>query len=98
MYTAQIRIQRDGVQVYQEAKSFARKPAAKAWARKRETELDEPGAIERASRKGATLKEMTDRYLVEVEKARPTYVPQVGDWRASSLGARRRPPPRLRAK
>ena len=31
MYTAQIRIKRDGVQVYQEAKSFARKPAAKAW-------------------------------------------------------------------
>lgn len=32
MYTAQIRIKRDGVQVYQEAKSFARKPAAKVWA------------------------------------------------------------------
>ena len=71
MYTAQIRIKRDGVQVYQEAKSFARKPAAKAWARKRESELDEPGAIERASRKGATVKDMTQRYLFEVEKAKP---------------------------
>jgi integrase len=70
-YTAQIRIKRDGVQVYQESQTFARKQAAQAWARKRESELDEPGAIERASRKGATLKEMTERYLVEVEKARP---------------------------
>ena len=70
-YTAQIRIKRDGVQVYQESQTFARKQAAQAWARKRESELDEPGAIERASRKGATLKEMTARYLVEVEKARP---------------------------
>ncbi len=70
-YTAQIRIKRDGVQVYQESQTFARKQAAQAWARKRGAELDEPGAIERANRKGATLKEMTDRYLVEVEKAKP---------------------------
>ena len=55
-YTAQIRIKRDGVQVYQESQTFARKQAAQAWARKRESELDEPVAIERASRKGATLK------------------------------------------
>lgn len=38
---------------------------------KPESQLDEPGAIERASRQGATLKEMNARYLVEVEKARP---------------------------
>jgi len=30
-----------------------------------------PGAIERASRKGHTLKETIERYLVEAEKARP---------------------------
>ena len=76
-YTAQIRIKRDGVQVYQESQTFARKQAAQAWTRKRETELDEPGAIERASRKGATLKEMTNRYLIEVEKARPWARPSV---------------------
>ena len=57
-YTAQVRIKRDGVQVYQESQTFARKEAAQAWARKRETALDESGAIERASRKGATVKEM----------------------------------------
>jgi hypothetical protein len=51
-YTAQIRIKRAGVQVYQESQTFARKQAAQAWARKRESELDEPGAIERSQRKG----------------------------------------------
>lgn len=70
-YTAQVRINRDKVTVYQESRTFARKQAAQAWARKRESELDEPGAIERASRKGATAKEMIEQYLREVEKARP---------------------------
>ena len=70
-YTAQIRIKRDGVQVYQESKTFARKQAAQAWTRKRESELDQPGAIERASRKGVTVKDMIDQYLLEVGKARP---------------------------
>jgi len=48
-YTAQIRIKRDGVQVYQESQTFARKQATQVWARKRETPLDEPGAIEQAA-------------------------------------------------
>ena len=33
-YTAQIRIKRDGVQVYQESQTFARKQAAQVWVRK----------------------------------------------------------------
>ena len=69
-YTAQIRIKRDGVQVYQESQAFARKQAAQAWVRKREAELDQPGAIERANREGATVKEMIERYVLEMEKAR----------------------------
>jgi len=36
-----------------------------------ESELDQPGAIERASRKGVTVKDMIDQYLLEVGKARP---------------------------
>ena len=52
-YMTQIRIKRDGVQVYQESPTFARKQAAQAWARQRESELGEPGAIERASRRGS---------------------------------------------
>ncbi|MNN72389.1 hypothetical protein D3C81_1884210 [compost metagenome] len=42
-----------------------------AWAKRRETELAESGAIERATRLGHTVKQMIDRYLVEAEKARP---------------------------
>ncbi|PAA11349.1 site-specific integrase [Pseudomonas fragi] len=70
-YTAQIRLFRDGAQVYQESQTFARKQAAQAWVRKREVELDQPGAIERANRVGATVKEMIGRYLLEMAKARP---------------------------
>lgn len=51
-YTAQIRINRDKVTVYQESQTFARKQAAVAWAKRRETELADPDAIERASRVG----------------------------------------------
>ena len=69
-YTAQIRIKRDGVQVYQESQAFARKQAAQAWVRKREAELDQPGTIERVNRVGATVKEMIERYVLEMEKAR----------------------------
>jgi integrase len=70
-YTVQIRLKNKGSLVYQECQTFARKQAAQAWARKRETELAESGAIERANRKAATVKEMIDRYLSEMEKVRP---------------------------
>lgn len=70
-YTAQIRINRDGAQVYQETQTFARKQAAQAWIRRREAELYEPDAIEKANRVGVPLAEIIDRYLKEVEKARP---------------------------
>ncbi|QXI30481.1 site-specific integrase [Pseudomonas vanderleydeniana] len=70
-YTVQIRLKKKGVIVYTEAQTFARKQAAQAWAKRRETELAEPGAIERASRTGHTVKQMINSYLVEAEKARP---------------------------
>jgi hypothetical protein len=70
-YTAQIRIKRDGVQVYQESQTFARKQAAQAWVRRREADLDQPGAIERANRKGVTVEDMIKQYLAEMEKVRP---------------------------
>lgn len=70
-YDAQIRIMRSGVKVYQESQTFDRKATAQAWIRKREAELYEPGAIEKANRKGVTVKQMIDRYLVEYEKLRP---------------------------
>ncbi|WP_179353332.1 site-specific integrase [Pseudomonas fluorescens] len=70
-YTAQIRLFRDGAQVYQESQTFARKQAAQAWVRRREAELDQPGAIERAKRKGVTVQDMIKQYLDEMEKVRP---------------------------
>jgi integrase len=70
-YTAQIRINRDGKTVYQESQTFDRKQAAQAWIKRRETELAQPGAIERANRKGVTIKKMIEQYLDEYEKIRP---------------------------
>ncbi len=71
MYTVQIRIKKDGVQVYQESQSFERKKAAEVWAKRRETELNEPGAIRRLSKSSVTLADIIDQYLSEVSKARP---------------------------
>lgn len=70
-YTVQIRIKKDGVQVYTESKTFARLKAGEAWGKRRETELSEPGAIERASHGGVLLKDIISRYLVEVGQAAP---------------------------
>ncbi|QIH09294.1 MULTISPECIES: tyrosine-type recombinase/integrase [unclassified Pseudomonas] len=70
-YTAQIRIMQKGVTVYQESQTFDRKATAQAWLKKREVELKEPGALERANRAGVSIKEMIERYLVQYEKLRP---------------------------
>lgn len=61
-FTAQIRIMKEGKAVYQESQTFDRKATAQAWIRKREAELYEPGAIEKANRKGVTVKQMIDQY------------------------------------
>lgn len=70
-YTAQIRIKKDGVQVYQESQTFARRKAAEAWAKRRESELAEPGAIEREARTSVTLRQIIERYLDEHDATRP---------------------------
>ncbi|HEN8798286.1 TPA: site-specific integrase [Pseudomonas putida] len=70
-YDAQIRIMRKGVKVYQESQTFDRKTTAQAWIRKREAELHEPGAIEKANRSGVTVKHMIEKYLDQYEKLRP---------------------------
>ena len=70
-YTAQIRINRDGKTVYQESQTFDRKQVAQAWIKRRETELAEPDGIDRANRKGVTIKKMIEQYLSEYEKIRP---------------------------
>ncbi|WP_236207870.1 tyrosine-type recombinase/integrase [Pseudomonas tohonis] len=70
-YLARIRIMNDGVRVYQESLTFDRLQSAKAWAGRREAELSEPGAIERANRKGVLLKDIIGQYLEEYERIRP---------------------------
>src|SRR5690554_891321 len=62
-HTAQIRIMRKGVTVYQESQTFDRKPTARAWLKKREAELAAPGELERASMKGTALRDIIARYI-----------------------------------
>lgn len=70
-HTAQIRIMRGGVTVYQESQTFDRKQAATAWLKRREGELAQPGALDRAMREGATVAEMIDQYIDQVGTMRP---------------------------
>jgi integrase len=70
-FTAQIRIMKKGTPAYQESQTFDRKSTAQAWIKKREAELNVPGAIEKESREGVTVKAMIDRYLDQYEKLRP---------------------------
>jgi hypothetical protein len=46
-YLAQILLKRKGQIVHREAQTFDRKQAAKAWLSRRETELSEPGVLEK---------------------------------------------------
>src|SRR5215469_614978 len=66
-HTAQILLKRKGKIVHREAKTFDRKQAAKAWLSRRETELREPGALER--RPDPSLGAVIDRYIAESKKA-----------------------------
>ena len=68
-YTARIRIKKNGAQVYTQSQTFARKKAAEAWAKRRETELSEPGALVRAKTPKAQLKDVIAQYFAEVGKA-----------------------------
>lgn len=65
-YTAQIVIKREGETVHREAKTFDRRPAAKAWLARRETELRAPGGLER--RPDPPLGDVIDRYIAESKR------------------------------
>jgi integrase len=67
-YTAQIILKRKGKPTHREAQTFDRRGAASAWLRIRERELKEPGGIERAKVRGATLADAIDRYSLESRK------------------------------
>ncbi len=69
-HTAQVLKKQGGKIVWREARTFDRKQAATAWIKKRETELAEPGGIERAKApKGKTLANAIDKYIEESLKA-----------------------------
>lgn len=68
-FTAQVLKKQGGRIVHREAKTFDRKQAATAWIKKRETELAEPGGVERArAPKGKTLSDAIDRYTESSRK------------------------------
>lgn len=68
-HTAQIVIKRGGKIVHRQAQTFDRKAAAEAWIKRRETELSEPGALERAKNPGGTLADAIDKYVETSLKA-----------------------------
>jgi hypothetical protein len=66
--TAQILRKKGGKIVHRETQAFDRKQAAAAWLKRRETELSEPGAIDRAKVPDDTLANAIDRYIAETNK------------------------------
>jgi integrase len=67
-YTAQILRKKKGAIILREAQTFDRRQAAVAWLKRRETELSEPGAIDRANVPEKSLANAIDRYIAESRK------------------------------
>lgn len=65
-YKAQIRIMRAGKTIHNESRTFSKQAMAKAWMLKRETELEQPGAIDASRHSGVSLGTLLQRYLDEV--------------------------------
>jgi integrase len=68
------------MQVYQEGQTFACKQAAPVWVKRRETELDEPGAIERANRSGTTVASM-----IEIMQSMPRLGDEIFPYNSESV-------------
>ncbi|MHB8947568.1 MAG: tyrosine-type recombinase/integrase [Rhodoferax sp.] len=66
-YTAMIRIKRAGVIIHKETETFDRDQTAKAWIKKRETELAQPGALDKPT--DPLLADVIDKY--NQDKQRP---------------------------
>lgn len=66
-YTAQILRKKNGKIIFREAKTFDRKQAANAWLQRRETELAQPGGLER--KEDPPLSKVIDRYIAESKRA-----------------------------
>jgi integrase len=74
-YRAEIRIKRAGKIVWRESSTYPRKKLSETWAAKRELQLAELGALERAiaglETNALTVSELIDRYIAEVYPLRP---------------------------
>lgn len=66
-YTALIRIKKAGKVIHSETETFDREAAAKAWTKKRETELAKPGALNQVE--DPTLAEVITKYTADKLKA-----------------------------
>lgn len=67
-HTAQIRIRLGGRLVHNEAQTFDRKPAARAWLARREDELAKPGALAAAQVADPTLDAVIGEYLQSAKR------------------------------
>jgi integrase len=65
-YLAQILLKRKGQIIHRESQTFDRKQAAKAWLARRETELSEPGALDK--REDPKLTDVIDRYIADAKR------------------------------
>lgn len=68
-YLAQIIITRDRGVVHRESKTFARRPPAAAWIKKREAELARPGVVFGMKSDKKTLGDAINRYIAESQRA-----------------------------
>jgi integrase len=68
-YKAQVRIRKGGKVLHQETQTFAREQAAKAWIKKRETELADPTGLKKALAEDPPLKDVIDRAQRETQRA-----------------------------
>lgn len=66
-YTAMVRLKRAGKLIYSQTETFDREQAATAWLKKRETELAQPGALDKPN--DPTLADVIDVY--NADKLRP---------------------------
>ena len=69
-HTATIRIKRGGSIVHQESATFGSMAAARAWGRKRETELEQPGALD-AKPAMRTVADAVNDYITDREAVAP---------------------------
>lgn len=93
-HTAIIRIKKDGKVVHTETETFDREQAAKAWMKKRETELAVPGALTKP--KDPMLKEVIDQYnkdklrehgKTKTQVLRTIQNSELGELRCSEIGS-----------